>query len=167
MKSTANAKGLLLALVCCVVFAVPAVAQPLLPQETFSVEVDVFSGRPNPSFTIEAGELAPVLLKLHALCQSPPGSSIQYPESFLGYRGLLVKRAGALSIALARKGARFAAANPPSICRDKLQPGPAGDLFVSDQNSVLEKHLVELAHQKAALDDVVYGIVVAALAQSK
>jgi hypothetical protein len=154
MKSTACAKGILLALVCCAVFAAPAVAQPSLPVETFAVEVDVFSGRPNPVFNLDAADLQLLTPHLRASCTSASVALIPYPDYFLGYRGLTITRAGAASVHLARKGIRFVGSNPPSICQDQMQT--AGDLFVADSNSSLEAKLVELAFQKGVIDNVVH-----------
>jgi hypothetical protein len=60
-----------------------------------TVELDVYSGRPNPTWTLTAEEITTLAARLNGLplSDSPP------PESGLGYRGFLItnpERAGGL-----------------------------------------------------------------------
>jgi hypothetical protein len=166
MKSYRYAMIVMWALAAAALAVSPARAQQAsAPAETFSVEIDVFSGRPNPTFTVDLQDLAPFLVKLRSLCSSAASPASPYPAGYLGYRGVFVHRSGAHSIALGRKGALFAAANAPTVCQDKVSA--AADLLVGDPSSDLERHLVELAHQKGAVDDVVHGTIVNTLNQAK
>lgn len=51
------------------------------------VEVDLYSGRPNPHFRLEPAEAAELMHRLVAL---PPLSGRATPRATLGYRGLLI-----------------------------------------------------------------------------
>ena len=54
------------------------------------VEVDLFSGRPNPSWRLTAEESAEFLNRFSALPQTDAGKT----HENLGYRGLIVSRPG-------------------------------------------------------------------------
>jgi hypothetical protein len=52
------------------------------------VEVDLYSGRPNPTFVVDAAAAAELRRRLDAL---PPASGTARPRDGLGYRGLRVR----------------------------------------------------------------------------
>jgi hypothetical protein len=82
--------GLTISLVGVVAMLGKAGAQS--PGETWQVEVDVFSGRPNPVFTLSASEITDVKGRL-ATARSVAGADANVKTirpSILGYRGLKV-----------------------------------------------------------------------------
>jgi len=169
MLSPASAKGILVALVCCVVLGEPAVArqpqaqaqtQQSPPQDVLEVAVDVFSGRRNPVFALNAADLQVLLPQLRVACTKVAAAPVPYPR-VLGYRGLTIRRAGAASVVLARNGVRIVGSNPPAICRDLVSP--TSDLFLTDPDSHLERTLVELAFRRGILDAAVHSAIVAQL----
>jgi hypothetical protein len=63
-----------------------------LPSELV-VEVDVYSGRPNPEFAVGAADAAAIRERLRAL---PRATGAALPEGRLGYRGFSLKQPGRL-----------------------------------------------------------------------
>jgi hypothetical protein len=154
MNLRASGKCLLVVLVCGLAFTPAAVGQSAPPSEGFSVQIDVFSGRPNPVFTLSAADWQQLSSEARALCTSSAITAPKYPEAFLGYRGMLIRRAGASSMRLARQGVRFFAGNAPNVCRDVVRP--TADLVVADSASSLERQIADLAFQKGIVDTVVH-----------
>jgi hypothetical protein len=55
------------------------------------VEVDVYSGRPNPSWDLSAEDVQAFFQRIDALPLAPQRSGSSFPEGNLGYRGLKVQ----------------------------------------------------------------------------
>jgi hypothetical protein len=168
MKTAARSS--LAAIAGLVVLGTPALAAP--PTEVFTVEIDAFSGRPNPRFVIDPSDLAAVAAKLRALCTRTDATTsklAEYPNT-LGYRGVRVSRSSAAgagnSLAVARRVVRFAKRNSPSACEDRLQAA-GGDLFVPDAVSDLEKHLIHLALAKGAISQGIFQTIMKAVEAKK
>lgn len=138
----------------------PAAAQQ---EEVVTVELDVFSGRPNPRMTLDRAEWAATLGKLQALCARAGASTERpaaYPESFLGYRGLMVSQGNtadeaAPAVVLSRGSVRLSKQNAPPVCQDKLRAA-RGDLYLSDSASEAESYLLQLALQKGVIPEGLY-----------
>jgi hypothetical protein len=61
--------------------------------EVWTVTIDVFSGQPNPTFTLDASEVAEVRARLNAtpLIRAMTGAKETIIPARLGYRGMLIK----------------------------------------------------------------------------
>lgn len=68
----------------------------------FEVELDIFSGRPNPRWTLSAGEEAELLTRL--LDRSVPLAPITITDGKLGYRGFIVRATGGTAATLQSRG---------------------------------------------------------------
>ena len=68
----------------------------------FEVELDIFSGRPNPRWTLTATEEAELLQRL--LDRVVPIAPMTITDGKLGYRGFLIRATGATATALATRG---------------------------------------------------------------
>ena len=68
----------------------------------FEVELDIFSGRPNPRWTLTATEEAELLTRL--LDRSVPIAPMTITDGKLGYRGFLVRATGSTATALETRG---------------------------------------------------------------
>jgi len=68
----------------------------------FEVELDIFSGRPNPRWTLDAAEESELIIRL--LDRSVPMGPIAITEGKLGYRGFVVRASGPTADALAAYG---------------------------------------------------------------
>jgi hypothetical protein len=68
----------------------------------FEVELDIFSGRPNPRWTLSPQEEQEFLTRL--LDKSVPMTSVSAVEGNLGYRGFIVRADGATAGALSSRG---------------------------------------------------------------
>lgn len=60
---------------------------PQTPAVTVRVEADVYSGRPNPRWTLSAANAGTLLGRLRAL----PAAAAAEPRDGLGYRGLIIR----------------------------------------------------------------------------
>lgn len=67
------------------------------------IEIDIFSGRPNPAWELDAQEADELLARLRAL---PPSEAAELPEG-LGYRGLKLDAAAAHASGLPGKTLRL------------------------------------------------------------
>lgn len=137
----------------------------------FTVTLDAFSGRPNPTFALTNEEMQTVTMLVGAACTAPAGApSVQhrYPTKFLGYRGATIERSaargitkpagpGTPSVQLARGTARISAANAPDACRQAIKG--SADLDVLDANQTMEKYLIDLARAKGVINDLEYGVI--------
>ena len=146
---------------------VALLASPALAQqsgETLTVEIDVFSGRPNPTFTIDAANLPLLYTKIgigiwafspRQLSTIPPPtwdtavSSSRVPAPPAQRRTL----GGARS-----KGARFLKGNAPTVCQGRALAS-VNDVVVSDTTSELEKHVIDIALQKGHVNSSLHGII--------
>src|SRR5688500_12967848 len=68
----------------------------------FEVELDIFSGRPNPRWTLEPAEEAELIQRL--LDRSVPTAPVTISDGKLGYRGFVVRATGATAGTLASHG---------------------------------------------------------------
>ena len=99
-----------------------------------SIELDVFSGRPNPSWELTASESGELLKQLSPL---PEADKTQAPfYDGLGYRGFIISVPGADT-----------ANSSPAIIRIFKGTVLMNDQLFSDRNSV-EKKLIEQARNK-------------------
>lgn len=128
----------------------------------YTVTLDAFSGRGNPSFSLSGPDLDQFLRMLSKLCgtDSVPAEQ-KYPSKFLGYQGTLVTqsrrgsdRQGQPSVRLSRGTARIYADNPPPPCGQAGRG--AADRDVVDAGQAVEKYLVDLAHAKKVINDAEY-----------
>lgn len=139
--------------------------------DVVTVELDVFAGRPNPTVELTATELAELVAKASSVCgRVEAGAESKYPRGRLGYRGVTVRRgkrgaAKAPSIELGGKRARLARNETPVVCGDQLSRAK-DDLVLSDDTSVLEKHLAALAYAKGAISEGVYQHILAMIDKS-
>ena len=80
-------------------------ASPDIPpggRSMFEVELDIFSGRPNPRWTLDAAEESELITRL--LDRSVPIGPVAITDGKLGYRGFVVRANGATAVALAARG---------------------------------------------------------------
>src|SRR6188768_1931657 len=68
----------------------------------FEVELDIFSGRPNPRWTLAPAEEAELVQRL--LDRSVPIAPLTITDGKLGYRGFLVRASGSTAAILAARG---------------------------------------------------------------
>lgn len=68
----------------------------------FEVELDIFSGRPNPRWTLTTTEEAELLQRL--LDRSVPMAPVTISDGKLGYRGFVVQATGSTAAALIARG---------------------------------------------------------------
>lgn len=96
-----------------------------------SVQMDVFSGRPNPSWEPDAAESGEILKKLSLLIKVDTSSAV-FPDD-LGYRGFV--------ISIRDEDSKTAAPTVYRICNGFVLKN--GDVF--SDNSLLEKQLMKQA----------------------
>jgi hypothetical protein len=106
------------------------------------VELDIFSGNPNPVWTLSDADCAQFLEKLAAL----PGASPAEFDTNLGYRGFIAGITNATESSVVR------------IQRGKVHVLRAGKhLYYSDPNQGVERWLLHTG--QPFLDATIYGIV--------
>jgi hypothetical protein len=110
------------------------------------VEVDIFSGRPNPRWVLTAGEAETFLEKVAAL----PRTSAKEPSGNLGYRGFVVQVLQGVGRSLIRVQRGTA----------HISDG-AATVYAMDQRRELERWLLDVG--KAHLEDLVIRCVEADL----
>jgi hypothetical protein len=109
---------------------------------TVVVELDIFSGRPNPTWTLSDTDRAHLLEQLARL---PAASAAEF-DTNLGYRGFIVRMANAAETSVVR------------IQRGKVDVSAAGrDLYSSDPKRGMERWLLRTG--QPSLDPTVYGVV--------
>ena len=112
------------------------------------VELDIFSGNPNPAWTLSDADSAHFLEKLALL---PAASPAEFATN-LGYRGFIVRRANATESSVVR------------IQRGRVHVLRAGkDLYYSDPQRDLERWLLRTG--QLFLDSTIFGIVETELAK--
>jgi hypothetical protein len=112
------------------------------------VELDIFSGNPNPAWTLSDADSAHFLEKLAPL---PAASPAEFATN-LGYRGFIVRRANATESSVVR------------IQRGRVHVLRAGkDLYYSDPQRDLEGWLLRTG--QSFLDSTIFGIVETELAK--
>lgn len=113
--------------------------------ETWQVEVDIYSGRPNPVFTLTSTELADLKSRLGS-AKSVAGASPNVKTvrpSILGYRGLIVT---------GKSGDGTQTTGDVEVYKGKIlrrAPGPAAVL--DDSTTGLERQLLALGMAKNAI----------------
>jgi hypothetical protein len=157
MKSSISAVTPLAILVSCLAALTGSV--PLASAQSVSrreVEVHIFSGRPNPVFTLTRSEGAEVRQLLAAVADAPvkidPGSQAKEPEtpfaSRLGYRGLSLREYAADGTLLSNT----------DIAGQNVLVRAAGRLRRKVASSDdLERRLVDLALTKGAIGDELHS----------
>jgi hypothetical protein len=112
------------------------------------VELDIFSGNPNPAWTLSDADSAQFLEKLATL---PAASPAEF-DTNLGYRGFIVRIANATESSVVR------------IQRGMVHVLRAGkDLYYSGAQRDLERWLLRTG--QPFLDSTIFGIVETALAK--
>lgn len=106
------------------------------------VELDVYSGRPNPSWTLGPTEAADFLGRLAAL----PAAAPHEPQTPLGYRGFVVRVAGP------------AGADELRVAGGRVERSRAGRVeWYGDPRRALERSLLDSG--RAHLPDELYRMV--------
>ena len=123
--------------------------------ELWQVEVDIYSGLPNPVFTLTAEEMAQARQRLAKAIPLGPADAqtATVRPSMLGYRGIIVR---SLGTAKAQASDTAATSNVPVLemfSAKILQRVPNNSVLLDDTPSGLERYLVTLAEQKAVLAD--------------
>ncbi len=149
------------------------------PQEPLSVEIDAFSGLPNPTFVLTEGDIALLAEKLAAYHNkatvSPNADAIidrktAYPDD-LGYRRVRIYRivdgskrpvlvAERKSIIFVKGEAAFLGLVSNS---DAKVQSEAADLLAPDSSSAVEKFLIDLAFTKGVISGVVKDMAIKAI----
>lgn len=104
---------------------------PVRP-DTVTVEADLFSGRPNPSWTLAPGEIEPLLALLRRLAPVPEPAPEREAPGQLGYRGLALR--------FVRQGTEVASLEVLSR-RVRYRDG-AGPRLLADPGREVERFLV-------------------------
>ena len=113
------------------------------------VELDIFSGNPNPAWTLSDGDSAHFLEKLALLPAAPPAEF----ATNLGYRGFIVRRANATE----SQRCPYSAGKGPRVTSRQ------GFLYYSDPQRDLERWLLRTG--QLFLDSTIFGIVETELAK--
>jgi len=112
------------------------------PAEVWKVTIDVFSGMPNPVFTLEPSEVAEVRARLGSAPLVRPMASANETvrPARLGYRGMLVKATAGTN-----------AIEDTEISEGKILRKTAGALY-DGSSAGIEGYLLSLAVSKGAID---------------
>jgi hypothetical protein len=108
------------------------------------VELDIFSGRPNPAWELTEAESAEFLRRFRALPGAPAGQAVP-DEGKLGYRGLIVTGDGGIE-----SFASIVVAGGVALGRK-----PSGSQVYLDKDQSLERWLVSAG--RARLEPDVYN----------
>ena len=120
------------------------------------VEIDIFSGRPNPVFTLTESEATDVQRSLtpatDALAKVDSSSPVKTPESVLpsklGYRGIVIQEYAADGRVLSRT----------EIAGRSVLVKPTGQLAkLTTPSDDIERMLVDLALSKGKIDSTLYS----------
>lgn len=129
-----------LGIIACVVAGGAIAAMSMTPQTpavTVRVEVDVYSGRPNPRWTLSAAAAGTLLGRLRAL----PAAAAAEPRDGLGYRGLIVR----LDPVPEGLCATIRIANGLACCMPEPGAAPRDTACRRDTDRALERWLVSSA----------------------
>lgn len=110
--------------------------------ETWQVEIDIYSGRPNPVLTLTANELADVKNRLAAAAPVPAAdaNAASIRPSRLGYRGLIIR---------GKSGdGKTTTADIELFAGRILRRAPSARAVLDDRSVGLERMLVGLANAK-------------------
>jgi hypothetical protein len=141
-----------------------AAAPAVDSQAAYTVVLDVFSGRPNPVLELTADEVGGLSRLMGGSCEKTPlAKPAGYPSSFLGYRGITVFRSApgsgrVPSLRLARGAIRVSAANVPDACKAGVRSST--DHAFPDIDRKVEMYLIDVAHTRKVIDDIVYNDIV-------
>ncbi len=110
---------------------------------TWTVVIDVFSGLPNPVFTLQDSEVAQVrgLLAKTQAAAEPKSEQDVFP-SRLGYRGMFIRQMGTNQAVLAEIHIRG---------KNILQKNGAGKNWEYAPDAALEQYLLDLAQARGAI----------------
>ena len=143
-----------------------AAAQGPVCSEEITVEIDVFSGRVNPTFALEASALSPLLAPACERAEAAVAScEAVYPQNTLGYRGVLLyvtKEQKPAAVVVAKGCILFMKGPPPVTCQHRLQTA-TGHLMSADADFSLEKALIEKAWQQGALEESLRNHIIEAI----
>jgi len=141
-------------------------AAPSADSSALQVEVLIFSGRPNPVFTVtDPAEIKEITALLEGMPkQVAPAATTSTEQPKLGYRGLVVANLSSVSPELQSlvvnhtsiqvKRATVPPTQIPSIASSALATPSAPELRV-DGSRALENRLLTLARNKGVIDDLV------------
>jgi hypothetical protein len=115
---------------------------------TWEVTIDVFSGRPNPVYRLQASELSRVQAMLS---RAKPSAETKeetkvFPPGRLGYRGVLIRQSGE---------GRGVQSSIRVRANDILQESSSGRTWLNANDVALEEYLLDLAVQKGKLEAAV------------
>jgi hypothetical protein len=139
--------------------------------EEFTVEIDVFSGRPNPVLVLkDPAEVRAFTQKVQEACTQAsavaPAAAPEYP-GILGYRGLSVSRSlkgeAAPSFVVTRGSMKMAKQQAPLACQPRmnaLAADASGDVHLLGAGTGLEAFVAQLALQKGAINESVYQAII-------
>ncbi len=128
---------------------------------TLQVEVLIFSGRPNPVFTItDPAEIKEITALVNGLPKNAADAvrkSAANP-AVLGYRGIEVKNSGTAfseldSFVVNRSDVQLNRKADPQIATDQSQPAAGSAEFRLDGASILENRLLALARSRGVIND--------------
>lgn len=115
----------------------------------WQVEIDVFSGHPNPVFTLQESEAAQVKALLSkAQASAKPNDINSVFPSRLGYRGIFIRQVGTNQTVVSEIQLRG---------KDILQKSGAGESWQGVPDRALEQYLLDLAQSKGAISAKVHG----------
>jgi hypothetical protein len=112
------------------------------PEETWQVEIDIFSGLPNPVFTLTSREVGDIKARL-ATAKTVSGldaSAASIRPSRLGYRGVVIRGKSA--------DGQKTTADIELYARRILRRAPAARAMLDDAGTGIERMLVDLAMSK-------------------
>jgi hypothetical protein len=135
----------LIVLTLAAVVAVFSTAGAQTAPETWQIEVDVFSGRPNPKFTVTGADLAQVkdrMGRAKMMAAMSAGAASIRP-SILGYRGIIIHGTTADQKQVLADAEVFAARI--------LRRGPGAPALLDDTATGLESLLISLGVNNKAI----------------
>ena len=147
------------------VFASPMFAQALPTINALDVEILIYSGRPNPKFTVtDPAEIREIMGLVTGLPQ--PSSSAtkgaETPSGGLGYQGIVVRNrskvgAEVQSFTTRRSAVQLVRGGTPAITTSAAGAAaqPAAPEARVDSSSAIERRLLTLAQTRGVIDNVV------------
>jgi hypothetical protein len=129
-------------------------------KESVVVEIDIFSGVPNPKFELSERELLDLSNMFVSYCDKTDTTKSAYPKHHLSYRGILIHRVGKGTISLALRlggGSAQFMKGSSIVCQEKLRAA-ASDLVALDTKNV-ELEIVNLAYRKGVIAKNIYEMI--------
>ena len=148
-----------------ILFGLATVLKAQTPQETrgLRVELLIFSGRPNPTFTItDTNQIRDLLTSVNALAIDPNAKAGE-DRPILGYNGIRVTDLS--SSEASAQSFRVRGSTVSVVRKQATKAGNAGaDSFTTsevrnDHGSALETKLLELARKQGAIDDRILALI--------